>query len=627
MGLDPSRSDVDRIAPRGAVFISYASQDAEAAKKICDALRAEGVEVWFDQNELRGGDAWDVKIRGQIGSCALFVPLISANTQVRREGYFRLEWRLAAQRTHMMSERIAFLLPVTIDTTRDAEADVPGEFLAVQWTRLPGGEATPAFCARVRRLLSGEAARSEPSAVRAPDLPSEPRRKSVRPWLGPIIIGVVLVAATLTWQPWRDPRRALPSEGGADARVLVAKARALFDGGDDANRENFSLAEELLKRAVAADPSDGEAWAAYAQLSRIVVGLGYDRSPARLEAARTQAERAIKLAPDSLEAEFAMANFLTLQPGTRAEAEARLKQLAARAPSDKRVLRWLGYAVSWQGRLDEGLAWLDRAAALPGGDPIALADKANDLMFYHRFAEAREPIERSLATRPVGRALLAHPYWLLLWEGDLSAAQAALGRVPPALLLEDRGAYVAGLIWLMSREPEKCLGVLRAVPRSFFEDGYFTGPKGVLTGYAQSLAGRADAARAEWEAALKVVNARAEARPDDDALLLWRGWLHAALGQREESQAAWRIFREKAGPETVIGSRLIEAWSHLLLGDNDAAIGVIAGASGAANSRITWAMLENFSYFDPLRGDPRFQKVVAQARAAAAGLGVRKAKP
>src|SRR3954470_13168102 len=133
---------VERSAPRAAVFLSYASQDTVAALRICGALRSAGVEVWFDQNELVGGDAWDAKIRKQIAECALFVPLISAATQARREGYFRLEWRIAAQRTHMMSEQVAFLLPVVIDATRDAAADVPGEFKAVQWTRLPGGESS-----------------------------------------------------------------------------------------------------------------------------------------------------------------------------------------------------------------------------------------------------------------------------------------------------------------------------------------------------------------------------------------------------------------------------------------------------------------------------------------------------
>jgi TolB-like protein/tetratricopeptide (TPR) repeat protein len=119
-----------------AVFLSYASQDAEAARKICEALRAVGVEVWFDQSELVGGDAWDAKIRGQIKACALFVPLISASTQARREGYFRIEWKLAAQRTHAIADGTPFLLPVVIDQTGDAESLVPAEFREVQWTRL-----------------------------------------------------------------------------------------------------------------------------------------------------------------------------------------------------------------------------------------------------------------------------------------------------------------------------------------------------------------------------------------------------------------------------------------------------------------------------------------------------------
>ena len=78
-----------------AIFLSYASQDAEAARRICDSLRAAGLEVWFDQSELRGGDAWDAAIRKQVRECALFVPLISANTDARSEGYFRREWNLA----------------------------------------------------------------------------------------------------------------------------------------------------------------------------------------------------------------------------------------------------------------------------------------------------------------------------------------------------------------------------------------------------------------------------------------------------------------------------------------------------------------------------------------------------
>ena len=139
-----------------AVFLSYASQDAEAAKRICAALRAAGLEVWFDQSELVGGDAWDSKIRKQIKECALLIPIISAATQARTEGYFRLEWRLADQRTHLMAKGRPFLLPVVIDATRDADAHVPDSFTEVQWTRLKGGDAPPAFAERVKKLLGGE---------------------------------------------------------------------------------------------------------------------------------------------------------------------------------------------------------------------------------------------------------------------------------------------------------------------------------------------------------------------------------------------------------------------------------------------------------------------------------------
>src|SRR5437868_1875328 len=119
-----------------AVFLSYASQDTVAVAKICDALRALGVEVWFDQNELVGGDAWDQKIRKQIKECALFVPVISANTNARAEGYFRLEWKLAVDRSHLMADDQAFLLPVVIDDTPEAMARVPDRFRERQWSRL-----------------------------------------------------------------------------------------------------------------------------------------------------------------------------------------------------------------------------------------------------------------------------------------------------------------------------------------------------------------------------------------------------------------------------------------------------------------------------------------------------------
>lgn len=160
-----------------ALFISYASQDAEAASRICQALRAAGIEVWFDQRELRGGDAWDAAIRKQVKECSLFVPLISANTDARSEGYFRREWNLAVHRMLDMAEDQPFLLPVVIDETPEAMARVPDRFRERQWTRLVSGVAPAEFVERVMRLLAGDRVTAPAAPLRAVTFtPNDPAR-------------------------------------------------------------------------------------------------------------------------------------------------------------------------------------------------------------------------------------------------------------------------------------------------------------------------------------------------------------------------------------------------------------------------------------------------------------------
>jgi TolB-like protein/Tfp pilus assembly protein PilF len=149
------------------VFISYASQDADAAKRICDALRTAGLEVWFDQSELRGGEAWDASIRRQVRECALFMPLISGNTNARSEGYFRREWNLAVHRMLDMAEDQPFLLPVVIDETPEVMARVPDRFRERQWTRLLGGVAPEEFVERVMGLLAGDGVVAPAAPARA----------------------------------------------------------------------------------------------------------------------------------------------------------------------------------------------------------------------------------------------------------------------------------------------------------------------------------------------------------------------------------------------------------------------------------------------------------------------------
>ena len=108
--------------PTGAIFLSYAREDSVAARRIADALRAANIEVWFDQTELRGGDAWGANIRDQIARCAIFIPVISAQTQARREGYFRREWKLAVQRLDDIADNVPFVVPIVIDDTPERGA-------------------------------------------------------------------------------------------------------------------------------------------------------------------------------------------------------------------------------------------------------------------------------------------------------------------------------------------------------------------------------------------------------------------------------------------------------------------------------------------------------------------------
>lgn len=270
-----------------AVFLSYAREDGAVVEVIAGALRTAGIEVWFDRNELLGGDAWDRKIRAQIKDCALFMPVISATTQRRAEGYFRLEWKLAVDRSHLIADDRAFLVPVIIDDTPEAAARVPERFREVQWTRLPGGVAPHEFVGRVRHLLepapnapAAAPAASPAAAPRSPQAPQldVPPRRRTAVWIAAAGVAAV-VAAGLVYSLRRGPPT--PASGAAGVASQPAAESTDFRAHLAAGR--------LAEAEVALQPAGGAATpAAAVQIAflRLIARGETEGALARLETLR-----------------------------------------------------------------------------------------------------------------------------------------------------------------------------------------------------------------------------------------------------------------------------------------------------------------------------------------------------
>jgi len=147
-----------REMPDNAIFISYARDDLPAVQQLKAGLDSAGITTWFDVDRLEVGDDYDRKIQRNIARCSYFIPVISATTQRRLEGYFRREWSYAIDRMRNMADGALFILPVSLDATTAAEALVPDKFRSLHFTQLPAGQVTPEF---VQRLTDFMTARSQ----------------------------------------------------------------------------------------------------------------------------------------------------------------------------------------------------------------------------------------------------------------------------------------------------------------------------------------------------------------------------------------------------------------------------------------------------------------------------------
>jgi TIR domain len=137
----------------GSVFISYPSEDREAAAALRQQLRELGIRAWLDREKLEGGDAYGEKIRTNVERSGYFLAVISKNTQTEEKRWFRKEWQWALDAAAQLDESDRFIVPVVVDETDHTAKRLPQRFRDVHWLRSPGGNLSSEQKAQFRSMF------------------------------------------------------------------------------------------------------------------------------------------------------------------------------------------------------------------------------------------------------------------------------------------------------------------------------------------------------------------------------------------------------------------------------------------------------------------------------------------
>ena len=638
-----------------AVFLSYASQDAEAARRICESLRSGGVEVWFDADGgLEHGDEWDAKIRRQIKECVLFIPVISANTQAREEGYFRIEWELAAQRALGIASGVAFILPVVIDDTKEPDALVPDRFRTVQWTKLPGGNVPPDVLQRFLKLwshragaLKQQAKAEEPVGAALRRDGSEESRRKAAPTKTVLLTGatigllVLAAAAYVLLRPKRSPEDI--ARIVADAQQMAAAAQApkvapvaAFPRDPELRRvrqllfsldsipEDFRLAEDLLKPVLAKQPNDPETVTVAAELNQEFLSRGFDNSPVRRAQTQRLAERAVLLAPDNPYAQAVMARYLLFIGGQLARAEELVRKAIALRPDEPRFHRTLHYILFLTRSAAETDAYGERMAAQFPRDPLVTYDIGRRFKDSNDLVQMEQWFDRTLERDPAIAFAMIWKAWLAVWvHGDLDAMKQWIDRVPERQRSNTRVVNARYVHALFSGETRTALRALNELTDEWLTDFDLTVPKTLLAGNLAQLEGRSDLARVQFEAALTTVNAELEKTPNDVRPLRAKLWVLIGLGRVEEARGLQRVFLQSLTRPYLTNITRIN-WANpiiscLLLDLRADALSLLRDSSGEANCRrVLRSLFKLDPRLKPWRDDAEINALLAEPAATGA---------
>ena len=380
--------------------------------------------------------------------------------------------------------------------------------------------------------------------------------------------------------------------------------------------ESVSEAVPLLNQAVERDPAFALAYYQLAQAHDQFFFAGIDHTPARLAKGEAAIQSLTRLLPNSGEAHLALAKHLYWGYLHYDQAREELKLAQQSLPNDPLVFEILGFIDRRQGRWAESTKNLERAVELDPQNADFLKQLADSYMCLRQYADAERVLDRAIAVAPKDSTTRAYRASIELeWHAD----PQPLSSTVRAILAEDaRERQNVAQLWLRAslceRDFDGANRALAALPIGGCYDDFIPFPRASCEGVVAQMMGDKAAAHAAFTTARNEAAELIADQPDYAEALCVLGMADAALGNREEAIREGRRAVELMpvsknaieGPLLIKYLAVIYAWAN----EKDLAIKRLDEATKVPNN-LSYGELRLHPYWDPLRGDPRFENIVA----------------